>query len=206
MEQRSAEWFEGRARRITASRFGDVMAAPTSDRHRDLLGRLVDGIRDVPMFEHEAEAVNGVAPWHQHGRDWEGRARWMYEEREGLEVQEVGLLVHPRFPFVAGSPDGLVGDEGGIEIKCHRSLAAYQASAAGGLPTVYVPQVQGYLWITGRKWWDYCNYFEVEREGKRTALMTVHRVLPDAHTMGKIERACVRFWEKANKIAGGLGG
>jgi hypothetical protein len=56
------------------------------------------------------------------------------------------------------SPDGLVGDEGGIEIKCPLPHTHVSYLRAGDVPSKYIPQIQGCLWITGREWWDFMSY------------------------------------------------
>jgi hypothetical protein len=202
MEQRSPNWFDERARRITASRFADVLADVRSDRYRQTMRRLVNGIRGDSGWEREAEEAGEVPAHFAHGREWEAAARGLYEWEREVTVVVPGLIVHPTLPYVACSPDGLVGDDGGIEIKSHKSLDLFLESKRYGVPSHYVPQVQGSLWVTGRAWWDFVSYYQHEVDGKLTQLFAVTRVEPDPFWFAKLERACVKFWAKANQLAG----
>jgi hypothetical protein len=72
-------------------------------------------------------------------------------------VVEVGLCLHDEFECGA-SPDGLVGDDGGLEIKCPLPHTHVSYLRAGDVTGKYIPQIQGCLWITGREWWDFMSY------------------------------------------------
>jgi len=86
-------------------------------------------------------------------------ARDAYAKHFGVDVQEVGFVVRDFGGFKLGlSPDGLVGDDGGIEIKSRRTGRHVQTVLAGTVPPENVAQVQCALLVTGRKWWDYVDY------------------------------------------------
>lgn len=88
----------------------------------------------------------------------EGFAREAYELETGNVVQQVGFITHPDFPSVGASPDGLIGTDGGLELKCPRSSAIHLERFLSGIPAEYIPQIQGCMWVTGRKWWHFCSY------------------------------------------------
>jgi len=92
----------------------------------------------------------------ERGNELEPQARAYYEFMTGNDVNEVGLILND---VGAGcSPDGLIGDDGGLEIKCPLGTTHVGYLRAGKLPTTYVQQVQGCMYITGRKWWDFVSF------------------------------------------------
>ena len=84
-----------------------------------------------------------------------GQARSYYEFVADAEVVEVDFIVHPDFPYMGVSPDGLVGDKGMIEIKCPQPKTHIEYLAAKKLPSKYRWQVQGQLWVAKR---DFCDF------------------------------------------------
>ncbi len=187
MEQKSDEWKDARRGKITASRFGDVLASPTTKRYQGYMEDLKNELMGVPDFDDDEK------PWFQHGIEWEDEARGMYEWEQDIDVEEVGIIMHPEYDFISGSPDGLIGKDGGIEIKSRKSLTQHTKSEKAGIDSQYKPQVQGYLWITGRKWWDFVSYYKSE-SGK--TLLHVHRVDPDKKYHQKLKLACLDFWQQ----------
>ncbi len=117
-----------------------------------------------------AEKVIGEPPennpneWMQRGTLLEPDARAFYEFDRDVTVTEVGFCMHDVLECGV-SPDGLVGDAGGLEIKCPKPSThiKYLRSQAGYLqkkepPVEYYQQVMGCLWITEREWWDFLSY------------------------------------------------
>ena len=199
-EQRSPEWYAARNRRITASRFHVVLGKHTSAGYRNYLRDVAEAIRGVPSFDDIAEPK----PWFAHGVEWEQQARAQYEFHRGIDVAVPGLIVHPEIPYVAGSPDGLVGEDGGIDIKCHKSLGEYQKCVGElVLPSRHIAQVQGYLWITGRKWWDLVDFYRDDSgDDIRMYIVSAER---DERYHDTLRQACAEFWARANDLAGGKG-
>lgn len=98
-----------------------------------------------------------VNEWMQRGTELEPRARAYYEFTTDTEVTEVGFCKHDKFE--AGiSPDGLVGEDGGLEIKCPAPATHVAYLRGGKLPSKYKQQVMACLWVTGREWWDFVSY------------------------------------------------
>ena len=91
------------------------------------------------------------------GRELEPDARAFYEFDKRCTVDEVGFCKHDSYE-VGVSPDGLIGAKGGLEIKCPTDGTHYGYFRANKLPPEYKAQVQGCLWITKRKWWDFLSY------------------------------------------------
>jgi predicted phage-related endonuclease len=92
------------------------------------------------------------------GHDIEPLARAMYQARTGVIVELCGFIVHPDYQFIGASPDFLVGKDGGGEIKSPMSTEVHLETLEEGLPREHVDQIQGGLWVTGRKWWDFVSY------------------------------------------------
>lgn len=153
--QRSDEWYALRAGRITASAVSNVLAkiktGEASDRKNYRAQLVVERLTGKPV-------ENGFMTHHmQRGIEIEPFARAAYEVETGNVVTESGFWVFDDL-LVGASPDGLVGDEGLLEIKCP-SLPTHLGYLLGKkLPSIYEPQVQTQLWVTGRKWCDFMSY------------------------------------------------
>ena len=81
-----------------------------------------------------------------------------YEAATGAMVEEVGFIKHPTLPMVGGSPDGLIGEDGGWESKSPYNTANHIYTILEGMPAEHEAQIQGLMWITGRKWWDFQSF------------------------------------------------
>jgi predicted phage-related endonuclease len=103
-----------------------------------------------------AKELKGVASL-EHGNETEGMGLGRYKWENG-EVEQTGFIVHPRFDFCGGSPDALVGTEGGVEVKApfNRDVQT-KTVVKNEMPAEHISQVQGLMWITGRSWWDYVS-------------------------------------------------
>lgn len=173
IEQRSDEWRAARAGKLTASRFADALAMTGGEpgdvyksglRKGEPKPRQSTAARDKYMREIVFERI-AAAPSHEVG----GRAtRWGEEVepfgREAVEL-ETGLIIapghfvtHPRYPFIGASPDGLIGDDGGYESKCPMDEAVHINTLLNGMPADHIPQVQGGMLVTGRRWWLFVSY------------------------------------------------
>lgn len=152
-EQGSQEWLQSRLGKPTASNFGKLItptgkpSASADGYINELIAQKITG--EIPEFYTNDAMARGT--------ELEPHAKAAYEFIYDVEVVEVGLCLHDTLECGA-SPDGLVNDDGGIEIKCplpHNHVAYLRA---GEVPGKYMPQIQGCLWITGREWWDFMSY------------------------------------------------
>ena len=174
IEQRSQDWFEQRAGRITASRFADVIAIskrtgkPTEARQKYMRELAFERTAGAPKHSVESRSLT----W---GTEVEQYAREAYELETGLIVTEASFLTHPKFDFIGGSPDGLVGSEGLIEIKSPHDEAVHINTWLEGMPEDHKPQVQGNLMVTGRKWLDFISYDPRQGEKYRLYVERIHR-------------------------------
>lgn len=99
-----------------------------------------------------------VSKYMEWGTEHEPAARMAYEARSGAMVLVPGFTKHPAIPYCGGSVDGLVDDDGIIEIKAPDTTTHIETLLAGDMPEDHKPQVQGYLWITGRQYCDFISY------------------------------------------------
>lgn len=195
-EQGSQEWLEERAGKWTGSKFADLFAFSKKDgkplkAYEDLVWRVVV----ERMTGMSTASVN--APALQWGRDVEPFAREAYELETGNLVIESGFLTHPQYPFVGASPDGLIGMNKGLEMKCPKDPAIHLGRFLTGLPQEYVPQIQGCMWVTGRSTWDFVSYDPRMPESHRLLLITVER---DDGYIQKLEEAVLEAEEKARAL------
>lgn len=152
-EQGSQEWLESRLGKPTASNFGKLITPtgkPSTSAEgyiNELIAQRITG--EIPEF-FKNEAM-------ERGNELEPHAKAAYEFINDVEVVEVGLCLHDTLDCGA-SPDGLINEDGGIEIKCPLPHTHVSYLRAGCVPSKYIPQIQGCLWITGREWWDFMSY------------------------------------------------
>ena len=149
-EQGTEEWFNVRLGKISASHFSDVMAQGKGKTRLDYMMKLV---AEKLTGEKSENYSNGFMEW---GVEYESQARDYYAELSGIEVEQVGFIESEE--DVGCSPDGLVGEYGLIEIKCPKSTTHIQTILDNKMQTCYTAQVQGQLWVTGRKWCDWISY------------------------------------------------
>lgn len=148
-EQGSDAWFAARLGMVTASNFHKVLNKKTGrGRYMEgLCGERLTGCIDSTSFKNENM---------EHGNETEGEARRYYETAYDCKVDQVGFVM--RDEWVGGSPDGLVGTDGLIEIKCPITATHVHNILSNKMPTEYIPQVQGLLWVTNRQWCDFISF------------------------------------------------
>ena len=153
-DQGSEEWLAARLGKPSASCFSRLITAtgkPSSS---------ADGY----INELIAERLTGqsepfhVTEWMERGTALEPEAREAYEFISGNDVIETGFILDTSLDFGC-SPDGLVGDQGGLEIKCPapKTMVSYLRDPQVGVKK-YWQQIQGCMWITKRDWWDFFAY------------------------------------------------
>jgi hypothetical protein len=139
---------------LTASSLGDAFATTKSGystSRRNLRLRLV--LERLTGKSQESGYTNAAM---ERGILLEPEARAAYEAESGLLVDTVGFIIHDEL-LTGASPDGLIGEDGGLEIKCP-GAAAHLDYLRGEIPNDYKLQVIHSLWLTGRQWWDFTSY------------------------------------------------
>jgi putative phage-type endonuclease len=153
MEQRSEEWFQARLGKVTASRVADVLAKIKSGESASRRNYKIQLVSERLTGEKQETYINQAM---QDGIDREFYAREKYVQQFG-EVEEVGFVKHPTLEAGA-SPDGMVGDDGLLEIKCPMGATHTETLITQEVPSKYIPQIQFQLRCTGRKWCDFVSY------------------------------------------------
>lgn len=152
-EQGSEEWFAARMGIPTASEFKTLLAikkeakdkATRTAYMRKLAGEILTGL---PMESYS----NGNM---ERGKEQEDEARDLYAMLANVDPTRVGFIKN----HGAGcSPDSLIGNNGGLEIKSAAPHIQIERLESGELPAEHRAQVQGNIWLTGREWWDFASY------------------------------------------------
>lgn len=154
MSQQSPEWFAARLGKATASKFKDVLATIKTGEAATRRNYRMQLVVERLTGQKEEGYTNAAMQW---GNDNEPLARIAYEVQSGLMVEQIDFIDHKEL-MAGASPDGLIGEDGGIEIKCPHQSAVHIETIQSGMPSEHMAQVQGAMWITGRKWWDFVSY------------------------------------------------
>lgn len=153
-EQGTPEWLAARAGVATASCFSNILAriksGEASDRRNYRARLVVERLTGRCVSSFSSAAM-------KQGTEREPLARDAYMVRTGAYVQQVGFLRHDTIEAGA-SPDGLIDDDGGLEIKCPELATHLEYLRLKSEPTAYTPQIQGCMWISGRQWWDFASF------------------------------------------------
>ncbi len=204
-DQQTEEWFAIRAGKFTASTFGEVLwdATPYKTGPRAGVPREYPKSRWGEIDRVVAEVICGgpkevlTARALEYGKKMEAEAVAAYEERAERMIEQCGFIQHPDYPFAGCSPDFLLDDDGGGEIKCPMSIVVHATTWREGLPPEHIEQIQGALWVTGREFWEFISFNP--RFPGRLALY-VQRVHRDEVVIRKIEQDVLSAWEHAQKL------
>lgn len=159
--QGTPEWLKARLGCATASRANDFCAAETTATYQNYLWDLVSERETQTPEEGYSDS------YMQRGTEMEPVARAAYEAHTGTFVTQTGFWLHPEIPFFGASPDGLVGDDGLIEIKCPKTPNHLRYRSEGKVPTKYKRQMTCQILCTGRKWVDFVSFDNRVRESKQ---------------------------------------
>jgi len=172
IEQRTEEWFAQRLGKVTASKIADVIAKTKTgvSASRENYSTQLTLER---LTNQKAEFYSNAAmEW---GTATEPQARQAYEVYREVFVDEVGFIDHPTIAMSGASPDGFVGDDGLVEIKCPESKTQMETLLNQKVPTKYMPQMQWQMACTGRKWCDFVSYDPRMPENLRIFVQRVER-------------------------------
>ena len=155
MDQRTDEWFKSRLGKATASRIADIIAktktGPSASRENYAVQLVLERITQTKGESYS----NAAMQW---GTETEPLARQAYELKRGLFVDEVGFIDHPTIANSGASPDGLVGTDGLVEIKCPNSATHMETLVTRKIPQKYIPQMTWQMACTGRSWCDFVSF------------------------------------------------
>lgn len=190
IEQGSPEWHRERAGKVTASRISDMLAKSRdknggwgksrANYKAQLISERLTG-RIAPTYQSEAmrQAVEN-----------EPLARDAYARQAGVNVKLVGFVNHPGIKMAGASPDGLIGDDGLVEIKCPNSATHIAIMQRRVIPADYMQQMTWQMACTGRQWCDFVSFDP--RLPPETQLF-VHRFCRDDAAIEVLEKQVIEF-------------
>lgn len=187
MEQRSTEWFEARLGKATGSRIADAVAktktgwgASRANYKAQLVAERLTG--------NVAESFSNAAM--QWGTETEPQARAAYEFLQDVTVVEVGFVDHPSIAMSGASPDGLVGDDGMVEIKCPNTATHIETLLSRKIAGKYITQMQWQMACTGRQW---CDFVSFDPRLPARLQLFVSRVVRDDKAIASLEADITDF-------------
>ena len=198
MDQRSDEWFAIRIGKVTASRVSDVLAKTKSGYSASRDNYMAQLVCERLTGQKAEGFTNASMQW---GTETEPLARAAYEAIKDVLVDEVGFVPHPSIQMAGASPDGLVGDDGLLEIKCPNTATHIDTLLSETVPTKYYTQMQFQLACTGREW---CDFVSFDNRLPAELQLFVKRVPRDDVFIRLIEAEIVQFLaeldDKINKL------
>jgi putative phage-type endonuclease len=187
MIQGTAEWKQARCGSLGASRMADVIARTKTgygaSRANLMAELLVERLTGVPTEGFVSAAM-------QWGTDKEPHARAAYEFRSDVEVAEIGIVPHPTIKGTHASPDGLVGEDGLIEIKCPNTASHVETLTGDEIAGKYITQMQWQMACTGRK---YCDFISFDPRMPESMSLFVRRVPRDDTVIAQLEAEARKF-------------
>lgn len=196
-KQKTAAWLQARCGRITASRVAEVMnylkqtkaEAETgarregADRRNYRMELLAERLTLIP-------AEHYVSKFMEFGSEYEDDARRAYELKAEVMVDQTGFIGHPKIHYAGSSPDGLIGADGGLELKVPKTETHLGYLFAGGVPEEYQPQMYFNMACCERKWWDFGSF---DPRLPRQLQLFTKRLFWDDDRIAEIEREVVAF-------------
>lgn len=196
MIQGSDEWRQARCGKVTASRVSDVVACTKSGWGASRANYAAELIAERLTGQTAEGYTNAAMQW---GTDHESEARDAYEWRTDKEVEQIAIVDHPRIAMSAASPDGQVGEDGLLEIKCPNTATHIDTLLDATIPDKYVVQMQWQMACTGRKWCDFVSWDPRLPESMR---LFVRRVQRDDVRIAQLEKDVELFLaEVSTKVA-----
>lgn len=182
--QGTPEWINARCGMVGASNMSDMMAGGKGLTRKRLLVRIVtERLTGIPEESFTSQAM-------QWGIDTEPQARAAYEFLRDAMVETTGFHKHPSIDGFGASPDGLVGDDGLIEIKCPNSTTHVATIESGKIDTGYLLQMQWQMACTGRKWCDFVSFDPRMPAGLEMYCVRLDR---DNARITELEQAAIQF-------------
>lgn len=154
--QRTDDWRAARAGKLTASRFVDVVSLtqagkPKAERKKYMREIVFERLALAATHEIGGQALKWGTEVEQFGKE-------AFELETGLILEAASFVTHPQYPFIGCSPDALIGADGGYESKCPHDEGVHIGTWLDGMPAEHIPQVQGCMFVTGRKWWEFVSF------------------------------------------------
>jgi putative phage-type endonuclease len=185
--QGTPEWSTARAGRVTASRIADLMAKTKTGWGAGRANYMAELVAER-LTGTVAEGFTNAAM--KHGTETEPQARAAYQFFADAEVAEVGFVLHPTFDDSGCSPDGLVGTDGMVEIKCPNTATHIETLLGASIPDKYIKQMQWQMKCCERSW---CDFVSFDPRMPTRMQLFVQRVTRDDVMLADMERHVVEF-------------
>jgi putative phage-type endonuclease len=198
--QGSAEWFAIRCGKATASKICDIVATTKggwgASRKNYAAQLIAERLTGTPADSFS----NPAMAW---GTEKEPEARRAYSFREDVDVAEIGFVLHPSIQMSGASPDGLVGDDGLVEIKAPNTATHIDTLLSEAVPAKYITQMMWQMACTGRKWCDFVSFDPRLSEPMR---LFVKRVYRDDAEIDRLEKLVSAFLTEVDVTLSALRG
>lgn len=188
-----SDWQKARLGKITASRFGDVKRLKNGEWGETALSYLYDLVGEHLTGQPAGNFVgNSATDW---GNEYEAEALREYTRRTGRKVKTgQTFLQHSELQFVGGTPDGLVGERGIVEVKCPFTFKNHLRTVINRtVPDEYTAQVHGHLWLSGRKWADFVSFDPRIPTRHKAARLVIVRVERNPMILNDLENTIGEF-------------
>ena len=190
IEQGTPEWQALRVGKLSASRVADMLATVKTGESASRKNLKADLIVERLTNQKTESFTNGAMSW---GVETEPQARAAYEVMTGNFVDQIAFVDHPTISMFGCSPDGLVDDEGLIEIKCPNSATHLEYLETQTIPKKYITQMQTQLCVTGRQWCDFVSFDPRLPEPLNLLIIRVER---DEEYISMIESEAIKFLQE----------
>jgi putative phage-type endonuclease len=198
IEQGSAEWFASRLGKVTASRISDVVAKTKTGYSTSRANYMAQLVVERMTNQVAESYSNAAMEW---GVEHEPIARAAYEAKMGVLVDQTGSVDHPTIAMSSASPDGLVGEDGCLEIKCPITATHINTLLGEEINKKYYDQMQWQMACTGRQWCDFVSFDPRMPEGLQ---LFVKRIPRDDKYLAELEAEVIKFLseldDKVNKL------
>ena len=187
IEQGTPEWQALRIGKLTASRVADMLATVKAGESMSRKNLRADLIAERLTGSKTESYSNSAMNW---GVETEPQARAAYEVFSYNFVDQVAFVDHQTIPNFGCSPDGLVGDDGLIEIKCPNTSTHLEYIETRKPPSKYLTQMMSQMSVTGRKWCDFVSFDPRLPDGLKLLVVRIER---DEEVIAKIEAEAIKF-------------
>jgi putative phage-type endonuclease len=188
--QGSKEWLAARCGSLGAASINDIMARTKtgfSASRANVMARMIaERLTGMPQDGYKSPAM-------MHGTATEPDARAAYEFMTDATVTQVGLVLHPTIKGTHASPDGLVGDDGLMEIKCPQTATHIETLSTETIDTKHIRQMQWQMACTGRDWCDFVSY---DPRLPESMSIFIKRVSRDDALINEMEECVTAFLEE----------
>lgn len=191
--QGTPEWHALRVGKVTASRVADVIAKTKAGWGASRANYMAELIAERLTGEAAEKFTNAAMVW---GTEKEPDARSAYEFFRDASVTEIAFVPHPSIAMTGASPDGLVGSDGLVEIKCPNTATHLDTLLSQSIPAKYVTQMLWQMEVSGRAWCDFVSY---DPRLPETMSLFVKRVERDDKRISELRSSVVEFLEEVEQ-------